>query len=199
MSLPQVPKTWLDIRPLSPASLMLPPEYLAPGELEVIMALLRKVCPLRYVLEIGTNIGRTAKAILNEFSDIKRYVGVDVFPGYQFGLESQSRERPDYPGALAKDDPRYALLLSKNGFFDYEYADCDGADFDAVFIDGDHSREAVAFDTELARRMLRSGGIMIWHDYPNEELGVKGFLDERAKAGANIYHIEGTLLAYEIK
>ena len=35
---------------------------------------------------------------------------------------------------------------------------------DFVFIDGDHSREGVRQDTELARAILAPGGAIAWHD-----------------------------------
>jgi hypothetical protein len=34
-----------------------------------------------------------------------------------------------------------------------------------VFIDGAHSAEYLENDTALALRMVRPGGIIVWHDY----------------------------------
>lgn len=42
--------------------------------------------------------------------------------------------------------------------------------FDTVFIDGGHKKETVLCDTRKAFPLLRSGGVMIWHDY----LPIKG-------------------------
>ena len=41
----------------------------------------------------------------------------------------------------------------------------DGAMFDLVYVDGDHSRDQVMVDSILAWRCLRVGGVMIWDDY----------------------------------
>lgn len=37
--------------------------------------------------------------------------------------------------------------------------------FDSVLIDGGHQRESVISDTQKALPLLRSGGIMMWHDF----------------------------------
>ena len=36
---------------------------------------------------------------------------------------------------------------------------------DMVFVDGSHSFDYVLSDTRLALRLLRTGGVIIWHDY----------------------------------
>lgn len=36
--------------------------------------------------------------------------------------------------------------------------------FDLVFIDGDHSAEGVALDTELAKQIISESGVICWHD-----------------------------------
>lgn len=40
-----------------------------------------------------------------------------------------------------------------------------GAEFDLIYIDGDHSRLQVMIDSCLAWHVLRRGGFMIWDDY----------------------------------
>jgi predicted O-methyltransferase YrrM len=37
--------------------------------------------------------------------------------------------------------------------------------FDSVLVDGGHQPEVVVNDTRKAMRLLRSGGVMIWHDF----------------------------------
>lgn len=37
--------------------------------------------------------------------------------------------------------------------------------FDSILIDGGHTAEVMASDTDKAIRLLRSGGLMIWHDF----------------------------------
>jgi predicted O-methyltransferase YrrM len=40
-----------------------------------------------------------------------------------------------------------------------------GSRFDLIFIDGDHSAEAVAFDALWARHLVTPGGVIAFHDY----------------------------------
>jgi FkbM family methyltransferase len=42
--------------------------------------------------------------------------------------------------------------------------------FDSVFIDGGHAVEVVTSDTEKTLPLLRSGGLMIWHDFCPEPI-----------------------------
>lgn len=50
--------------------------------------------------------------------------------------------------------------------------------FDLVFIDGSHDRNSVAEDTDLAIKVLRPGGLLVYHDYGNpSDPGVKEAVD----------------------
>ena len=62
--------------------------YMNNGELEVLCAIMGSVMP-RTVIEFGINSGRTAKALLREITTIKKYIGVDVLPGYMPPMRAQ--------------------------------------------------------------------------------------------------------------
>lgn len=51
---------------------------------------------------------------------------------------------------------------------------------DFVFVDGAHDYQSVRKDTENALRLLRPGGVILWHDYGVAE-GVTLCLNELAK------------------
>jgi len=66
--------------------------------------------------------------------------------------------------------------------------------FDLMFIDGDHSAEAVAADTANAFHMLSPNGAIFWHDYGNSKSkGNTEFLDD-CSGTMNCFHIEDTML-----
>lgn len=165
-----------------------------PNELEVLCALVARVAP-RNVLEFGVNVGRTAQAILEYVPGIEHYEGVDVPYGYVPAKAVQKNEVPQQPGELVRDDPRFKLLLPEGGSKNLNATDLTRCE--AVFIDGDHSREGVLNDTVLALQVLRPGGIVIWHDY--HDLGtvdVREVLHEKKAAGWPLQHVAGTWLVY---
>jgi len=191
--LPSISQYHLDVRPIDWNGL--PRRFMNKGELETLIALMRSVCP-RHVIEFGVNVGRTAKAIMANVAGIECYIGIDVAPEYVPAKAVQRQEVPADPGALVLSDPRFDLIVRPRGSLDLsadELAPCD-----AVFIDGDHGREAVLHDTALARALVRKGGIIVWHDY--HQLGtvyVKDVLDEMHRAGDDIVRVDGTWLAFE--
>lgn len=195
LKLPEVSSEVFDIKPINWAGL--PKRYLNPGELEILIALIRFVCPMN-VLEFGCNNGRTAKAILDNVPGIRDYQGIDVLPGYQFEKEVQRNEIPEKPGELALSDHRFELILRTGGSFDLLAKDL--LPCDVAFIDGDHSRSAVLNDTALAMELVRPRGMIIWHDY--HDLGtvdVREVLEEIHATGSSIRHVRGTWLAYLLK
>jgi predicted O-methyltransferase YrrM len=201
MALPTVPQSSLDVRPIDWAGL--PRRFMNEGELEVLVALVASAEP-RFVVEIGVNEGRTAKAILRHVPGIRRYLGVDVEPGYVPAKAVQRHEAAARPGCLIGDDLRFELILKPRGSLDLVASDLmsiGAGSFrwaDAFFIDGDHGAEAVAHDTRLARACVRPGGIIVWHDY--HDLGtvdVRDVLDDLALCGADLRHVAGTWLVFE--
>lgn len=165
-----------------------------PGELEVLIALAATVNP-RVVVEFGCNEGRTAKVLLSHLKTIERYVGIDVLPGYVPSMKVQALEVPAKPGWMAMGDRRFELVLKGRGSLDMRIGDLPPCD--VAFIDGDHGREAVMHDTDLAFGAVRKGGVVIWHDYHGlGTVQVREVLHELAGKGALIQHVEATWLAF---
>lgn len=172
----------------------LPLTYLNVGELEIIVALVRSAQP-GIVVEIGLAAGRTAKALLRELPDITRYIGIDTAPDYVPKLNSQLTERSPEPGYLAMDDSRFERWLRPRGSLDVTPEEFPPVD--AMFIDGDHSSEVVRADSDLARLIVKPGGIIIWHDAQNSAVEVRRILELDHRHGHDIRHVRGTWLAYE--
>ncbi len=167
-----------------------------PGELEVLVALVRRAEP-KVMIEFGVNEGRTARALLDNVPSLARYVGVDVEPGYVTAKAVQRREVPRDAGHLAREDARFDLVLRPRGSLDLMPDDLPEAG--AFFIDGDHGFEAVLHDTMLARALARPGAIIIWHDYHGlDTVDVRRVLEGFSRWGAPIQHVENTWLAFEV-
>ena len=186
-----LPKITISPRPINWEGLE--HRYMNPNELEALCELLRSVNP-KIVVEFGINTGRTAKAILREVEGIEKYIGVDVLPGYVTDKKVQRKEVPSHAGVCVKGDKRVELIVTKRGSLGLKTIPyCD-----AVFIDGDHGRKGVENDSRLAYDAVRSGGIVVWHDY--HDLGtvdVRDVLHDLSAAGHQITHVEGTWLAFE--
>jgi len=70
---------------------------------------------------------------------------------------------------------------------------------DLIFIDGSHAYSYVKNDTEKALRMLREGGLLLWHDYRYrnvETRGVRRYLDELSETLPLIRLYETSIVAY---
>jgi predicted O-methyltransferase YrrM len=170
-------------------------EYLQAGEMEIIAALLREI-EAKAIVEIGCRDGRTARVLLHNVSSLVHYLGIDVPMSYVPALVHQRAEMVRDPGALVIDDTRFELMLRERGSLDLKPEDFNFR-YDGVFIDGDHSLNAVLHDSELAGTIVRKGGIVIWHDYnQSPHVDVKRALDRLIAEGWPIQVVEGTWLAF---
>jgi predicted O-methyltransferase YrrM len=192
MTLPVTPQSMLDVAPIE--WLALPREYQNPGEMEVLAALARSISA-RDMLEIGCRDGRTARLMLHNVPTLQRYQGIDVKPGYRPQHSHQLSEIPKIPGMFANDNPRFELILRPRGSLDLTADDLPPCDI--CYIDGDHGDFAVNRDSNLAFRIVRPGGLIVWHDYNNSPtVDVKKIIDFYAACGYPIKLIAGTWFAY---
>lgn len=165
--------------------------YLGATETALVVDLIATVWP-RVMLELGVNLGKTARAILDAVPSLELYIGVDVPSGVYPRLACQRSEVPIIAGTFAASDPRFQILIAESTTLTAE----DLEPVDAVFVDGDHSAVAVEHDSRLARELLRPGGIIVFHDYGNPAVEVTPVLDRLAEEGWPIRHVRNTWLAY---
>ena len=157
----------------------------------------------RRLFEFGTCTGKTAYLwARNQPSDgtvTTLTLGPDQHDAYQ---------------PAAKDDPvaeRYAKQESRFTRFLYSGTEVeaqvrqlhgDSKQFDdtpyagscdVVFVDGSHAYSYVVSDSTKALRMVRPGGLVLWHDYSPESPGVFQALNELARRHP-LMHIQGTTL-----
>jgi len=170
-----------------------PNAYLNEVETGLLVSLVKSVKP-KVMIEIGVQEGRTAKIVLDNIITLETYIGIDVLPGYEPTLACQRSEVPRSAGVYASKDPRFWLLTRQRGSLGIGPQDLEPAD--AVFIDGDHSAKAVTHDSFLSRALVRSGGIIIWHDYNNPAVEVTQVLNMLENQGWPIVAIEGSWLAF---
>jgi predicted O-methyltransferase YrrM len=164
--------------------------YLNANETAILVALVKAARP-RVMIEFGCNTGMTARRVLDHVPSLERYIGIDVPSYYTPLLDCQRSEVPALPGCFA-EDARFYLHVSASqllGVADLEICD-------AVFIDGDHSRNAVLHDSRLARRLVRRGGVIVWHDYTNPAVEVTGVIEQLVGEGWPINCVENSWIAF---
>jgi predicted O-methyltransferase YrrM len=135
------------------------------------LALITAIKDPKNIFEIGTFRGRTALNFALNSSDNSTVYTLDL----------PSDDRNSAVNEASKDDKLIIQKSSPNVEYkgkDVEYkikqicADSTTFDFspyfnkmDMVFIDGAHHYSAVKSDTENALKMVKSDGIIIWHDF----------------------------------
>lgn len=69
---------------------------------------------------------------------------------------------------------------------------------DLVFVDGSHAYSYVVADSEKALKLVKPGGIVLWHDYtgPHQSPGVRRALDELARRIPLVHIAQTSLVAY---
>ena len=147
--------------------------YLNEHETTLLVELVRDAAP-KTMIEFGCNLGRTSDVLLKNVPTLQHYVGIDVPSFHRPTLPCQNSEIPDCAGFFARGDPRFELIIRDSR----ELGPQDLPPCEAIFIDGDHSAAAVRHDSELARAIVQSPGIIIWHDYGNEAVEVTAVIDQ---------------------
>jgi predicted O-methyltransferase YrrM len=125
------------------------------GELARTLTLLRRIKP-RNILEIGGFFGGTAWA----FDQVKapgKTVIVD-----SFRLEGRLEEAVNFEHINANSQDPLTLEAVKDAF--------GGEPVDFLFIDGDHSYACVRQDFRLYAPLVRSGGMIGFHDVSVEQV-----------------------------
>jgi len=151
------------------------------------------------IFEFGTANGSTTAVLARYFEQV---YSIDFYKELsQFVAPSQLNEVPAlenvgiharaypnvhqlYGDTLAKDTRLVLMTLTRM--------------FDMVFIDAGHNYFACLSDSLLALALVRPGGLIVWHDYKDQDVGkdVIRVVDVISGIVNNIYHIEDTWFAF---
>lgn len=108
-----------------------------------------------HILEIGSLEGCSANYFLRRYSDA---IIACIDPFKDSKVESLfDRNTAPFASRVEKIKSRSVPALDRLIVLNRK--------FDLIYIDGDHSRHAVAADSILAWELLTIGGTMIWDDY----------------------------------
>jgi hypothetical protein len=164
----------------------------------VVVALLCQWLKPRTIFEFGTFNGRTTLNLAaNAPPNAKVYtLDLATFDEAQLSTEEEDSvyHLGERTGSFFRESPlreRIEQLWCDSARFD-ETSLCGRVDL--AFVDGAHSYEYVRSDSSKALAMVRSGGVVLWHDYCAWYPGVFQCLHELLP-NYPLKHVEGTHLA----
>ncbi len=143
---------------------------ITPSELMIIAAFVKQRQPA-VCFEIGTFDGRTTENMAANQPANGKCFTLDLPPNgagtAALPLASGDATYIDKPvsgGRIseAARSNRITQLYGDSGTFDFSPWE---ARVDLMFVDGSHSYEYVLSDTEAAWKMVKPGGLILWHDY----------------------------------
>ncbi len=175
-------------------------------ELLCINGLVRKKQPLR-LFEIGTFDGRTSLNMIANAPEGAKLWTLDLPPQkinstvYSLNEGEKSFVNKAGSGARFQDSSCGERIIQL-------YADSAKynpgtliSTMDLVFVDGSHTYNYVLSDTRLAMKLLRPGGLLIWHDYDGVWPDVTNALNKLFSEDPRMVHmrsIEGTTLVFAV-
>lgn len=121
------------------------------------------------IVEVGVFKGEYSKELIKKFSPKKIYL-VDIFEGYvksgdKDGINYQTVNLNDEFIKLKKEyetNPSVNIIKSDSKSFLKQLSD---ETIDLIYIDGDHSYEAVKNDLQLSFSKVKNNGYICGHDY----------------------------------
>jgi predicted O-methyltransferase YrrM len=162
------------------------------------------------MFEFGTCTGRTTYHLGRNSSDDAKIVTLTLHPDQVSSYIHSGRDN-ETAHEVAINESNYTKFFYSGTDIEHKitqlFMDSKDLDetqypemYDLIFIDGSHAYSYIKSDTEKALKMLKNGGIILWHDY-NENIpeirDVYKYLNE-LRQNLNIVHLHGTnLVAYK--
>ena len=177
-----------------PTQLLRPRDMVLPfGDLIAIAALCRVLQP-QAIFEIGTYTGETTRILCSNAPPNSHVWTLDLPPDDRPEFFETYLAGEAFHGTV--EAPRITQLWGRSERFDFDPFQ---KRMNLVFIDGDHSYEGVARDTENALKIVADGGVIVWDDYqflPCHQscAGVSQYLHSRMH-DFPLFQLSGTRLA----
>jgi hypothetical protein len=122
--------------------------------------------PHDVIAEVGVAEGEFSEYLLNEFRP-RTFIAFDIFtmhelPAFGYGW-FDNMTRLDYYKRKFSD--RGAQVVIEHGMSHLNLAKYPDKSFDLIYVDADHSYEAVKRDADIAKKKVTDNGIIIFNDY----------------------------------
>jgi predicted O-methyltransferase YrrM len=125
------------------------------------------------IVEVGSFLGRSTRALGDNCPGVVH--AVDPWPDEVAAADVVGQVN-DYPNKFIPFQKNLDDLILTGKVISHRTTFVPGlfppASVDMVFIDGDHSEQAVLNDITIALGILRPGGVLSGHDYDPRDLGV---------------------------
>jgi len=121
---------------------------------------LAKIAKDAVVLELGTFAGRSTIALASTAKEVHT---IDWHRGDQFSGSYDSL--PEFIANIQRYKLLHKIIAYVARNEDVLPMLKEIYSFDVIFIDSEHSRDAVEKDIQMTRSLLRQRGIMVFHDY----------------------------------
>jgi predicted O-methyltransferase YrrM len=136
------------------------------------------------ILELGSYRGETARLLAENTDDNVLIYAVDIDERHGSAYSGMNVARK----IVRKTGPISLELLGKE------------EKYDLIFVDANHDFASVMNDTEVAFKVLADDGVILWHDYAQDNYfvglnGVPEALNHFSRT-RQIYAIRGTRLAF---
>lgn len=139
---------------------------------------------LETIVEIGVERGNFSEIFLTRAYNHRLYIGVDQYkpvPEYPYDRQSDLIMASQIYARF----PKSTLILGSSeqvahGVANRQLGRLDRVEVDFVYIDADHSEEAVLKDIELWWPLVSRRGILAGHDYDETHPGVVAAVDSFA-------------------
>lgn len=126
-------------------------EWNSEAECGLFMSSLIKMSKYKTVLEIGVFEGRTAQNLINALPKGGQYVGIDINDYRTNAKKFYMQEGGKSIDFILGSSLNVLNKLPKNHF-------------DLIFVDADHSWEAILPEFKLVEKLVSSGGVIVYHD-----------------------------------
>jgi predicted O-methyltransferase YrrM len=171
-----------------------------------LMAYLVRYFQPKTILEIGTYRGTTTRLFLDNMPATTKIYTVDLPLGTEAAeIEASTDARLIKHRRLGIDFQGHPLEKNVTqvlgNTMDQKTWENIPAEIDFAFIDASHSYEAVKVDSEQTFKKLSSRGVVLWHDYSENETAERGvgkYIRELMRSREDIFICPETDIAFRI-
>jgi predicted O-methyltransferase YrrM len=170
----------------------------------LLMASIAKHLNPKYVFEVGTCQGRTTINIARNCPNLVRLFTLNLPPEDDLDSEWLPQDRFIYENSKDHIGINFRNTAYENKI-EQIYANSQSYDFgkhapiDIAFIDASSQCEYVIADSENCWKILRTGGVLIWHAYNYADGVTKGVDAFSQRKAVNVFNIYKTTLAVAFK